>query len=272
MDPERELKGDTGRNRSSGSPVLPSKSKLRHPSDQERKAPRPCDQRTERKSLPVDSLEEQNRDGIDKQQQIDQHQGIVRKGLSKLSPAKRKNAPVRTRRWTRNTGHCPQDGRRNLPRGNPRNIPNQVEDECAKGKIAGDEVCQALLTPHEGHVHTSCLQPSITNGSQQIGKQQSSKTANKTHPPVDNPFFCMKGAASWPQNGHCGVKDVHLSYQLKSKVNEMYQRKTLSVNWYKNCQESRAPKASASGAPLGRRGTPEAHSALSICALCSLSE
>jgi hypothetical protein len=102
-----------------------------------------------------------------------------------------------------------------LPRGNPRHIPDQIEEECAKGKIANEDACQALLMPHAGHVHTSCLHPSITNGSQQSGKQQSSKTAKNTHPPVDNPFFCINGAASRPQNGHCGVKDVHLSYQFE---------------------------------------------------------
>jgi hypothetical protein len=69
--------------------------------------------------------------------------------------------------------------------------------------------------PHAGHVHTSSLHPSITNGSQQSGKQQTSITAKNTHPPVDNPFFCKNGAASWPQNGHCGIKYVHLSNECE---------------------------------------------------------
>jgi hypothetical protein len=54
----------------------------------------------------------------------------------------------------------------------------------------------------------------MTKGSQQSGKQQTSITAKKTHPPVDNLFLTKMGIPSWPQNGHCGVTGIssHLSH------------------------------------------------------------
>jgi hypothetical protein len=66
--------------------------------------------------------------------------------------------------------------------------------------------------PHEGHFHSSSLHPSITKGSQQSGKQQSSKTAKKIHPPVDSLFLTIKGIPSRPQNGHCDV--IGISFQM----------------------------------------------------------
>jgi hypothetical protein len=93
----------------------------------------------------------------------------------------------------------------------PRNIPCQIEDECAQGGITDNAVRQALLMPHCGHFHSSSLHPSMTKGSQQSGKQQSSIAAKKIHPPVDNLFLTRNGIPSWPQNGHFGVNGFLLS-------------------------------------------------------------
>jgi hypothetical protein len=46
------------------------------------------------------------------------------------------------------------------------------------------------------------LQPSITKGSQQRGKQVSSNTAKNTQPPVESCFFEKTGGPWNPQNGH----------------------------------------------------------------------
>jgi hypothetical protein len=111
----------------------------------------------------------------------------------------------------------------------------------------------------------------MTKGSQQSGKQLTSNTAKSTHPPVDNRFFTKKGNPSWPQNGHCGVNGILLTpftcrFRMKIKSSEHYQSEAVSVNGSNHgggnphldstfCAVLTAP-----------------HSALSICALCNLSE
>jgi hypothetical protein len=65
------------------------------------------------------------------------------------------------------------------------------------------------------HLRSSSLHPSITKGSQQIGKQQSNNTANNTQPPVESFFFSEKGRPSWPQYGHLKDNELLLANKVR---------------------------------------------------------
>lgn len=155
-----------------------------------------------------------------------------------MAGRERHKAPVSSRSGTGNTSASSQDRGWNPPFGDPDSVPGQIKAEESQGAGANRPPRQALRMPQLGHVHTSSLHPSMTNGSQHSGKQQSSITAKKIHPPVDNPFFCINGIASWPQNGHCGVNERPLKRNLE---------------WYIRCNQANAQSRPCQQKSSGRK-------------------
>ena len=190
-----------GRGKEGCLPILWSESDLRSPSNRERSQPRPCGESLQRQALAREHLMGQGCDGIREKQEIDQRPGVIEERQTPFSMAKSQDAPGSTRCRTRNAGECDEYRGRDSPFPDPHRVPGQIKEECPKRDAADNAMDQARLIWHDGHIHSSSLQPSITKGSQQIGKQQTSRTANNTQPPVDSFRFEKTGGPWYPQKG-----------------------------------------------------------------------
>jgi hypothetical protein len=185
----------------------------------------------------------------------------LRSRIAKTNPIARRIPPPASNKDMRNCDSPKYGPKNSAPKSN--SAPTTT-----KTMLLLMTICLLL---HVSHIHTSRLHQPITNGSQQNGVKRSNNTTKSIHPTNDNPFLCGNNTASRPQNGHCGVNGIlsplTCSLRLKMKLSEHYQNKAPSVNGvYSEVVINRCRRLASFAALPGN------YSALSICALCSLSE